>query len=322
MTTSTTTPRRDRFVRLAIFTTALTYFLISVGSMVRVSGAGMGCPDWPTCFGLLVPPMSAAELPDPSTYSYPPGYDIGSFDPVLTWIEFLNRLVGVAVGFAILATLIAAIVRARKTGEWRVLVPTFVAFVSVLYAGWLGGRVVAHELAPWMVTAHLVSAIVVVSALLIAVVNASTSQASSQSSSQTSAPRWLSPLVWAVAVGALLQGALGTQVRGTLDDIARHHPELARAARLDEVGPLDHWHRQAAVLVFIALVVVAALTRKHASPLAARFAVASLALGALQIGAGLVLAYAGLPQVIQVTHLLLGALLLAALTATALHARR
>lgn len=318
MTTSTTTPRRDRFVRLAIFTTALTYFLISVGSMVRVSGAGMGCPDWPTCFGLLVPPTSRAALPDPSTYSYPPGYDITSFDPVLTWIEFLNRLVGAAVGFAILATLIAAIVRARKTGEWRVLVPVFVAFVSVLYAGWLGGRVVAHELAPWMVTAHLVSAIVVVSALLIAVVNAS----SSSSSLSTPPPRWLSPLVWAVAVGSLLQGALGTQVRGTLDDIARHHPELARGARLDEVGPLDHWHRQAAVLVFIALVVVAVLVRKHASPRAARFAAASLSLGALQIGAGLVLAYGGLPQAIQVTHLLLGALLLGALTATALHARR
>src|SRR5919109_1152360 len=89
------------FQRLALWTTATTYFLILVGGLVRASGAGLGCPDWPRCFGSWIPPLSAAELP--------PAFDRAQFNPVLMWTEYLNRLLGVSVGIFIFATLVVAI---------------------------------------------------------------------------------------------------------------------------------------------------------------------------------------------------------------------
>ncbi|HEX4914405.1 MAG TPA: COX15/CtaA family protein, partial [Vicinamibacterales bacterium] len=91
--------RLTSFQRLALWTTAATYFLILVGGLVRASGAGLGCPDWPRCFGSWIPPASAAALP--------PQFDISQFNPTLMWTEYLNRLLGVIVGLLILATTIA-----------------------------------------------------------------------------------------------------------------------------------------------------------------------------------------------------------------------
>jgi heme A synthase len=71
-----------------------------VGGLVRASGAGLGCPDWPRCFGSWIPPLSAADLPA--------RFDPALFKPTLMWTEYLNRLLGMTVGLMILATTISA----------------------------------------------------------------------------------------------------------------------------------------------------------------------------------------------------------------------
>ena len=80
-----------------ILSTILTYILIFVGGMVRVAGAGMGCPDWPKCFGRWIPPTSLDQLPD--------HIDPAKFNIVLAWIEYGNRLFGALVGLSIAITL-------------------------------------------------------------------------------------------------------------------------------------------------------------------------------------------------------------------------
>ena len=150
--------RLTSFQRLALWTTATTYLLILVGGLVRASGAGLGCPDWPRCFGSWIPPASAADLP--------PQFDPSQFNPTLMWTEYLNRLLGVTVGFLILATTISAWRHHRH--EPRILWTTIAAFLLVGFQGWLGGRVVAHELAAWIVTVHLIVALVIVQLLLYA----------------------------------------------------------------------------------------------------------------------------------------------------------
>lgn len=306
------------FRRLAIATTALTYFLISVGAIVRVTGAGMGCPDWPTCFGLLVPPMSVEELPPFGSYSYPPGWKVESFDPLMTWIEYLNRLLGALVGLSILSTLIAALVAFRRRPS--VLVPTILSFIGVLYAAWLGARVVAHELAPWIVTVHLLSAIGVVSALVVAIVNAASDAAVAVDPLHKKA----SLLVWLVGGVALVQGAIGTQVRGLLEDISRARPDLARGDWIDHVGVIDIVHRNLAIVVVVGVVGLSVMLRRWVPQQRQAIRLADIATGlaASQFVVGGILVNLPLPKVMQVFHLLCGALLLGALTASAMLARR
>jgi len=183
------------FQRLALWTTATTYLLILVGGLVRASGAGLGCPDWPRCFGSWIPPASAAALPA--------GFDPSQFNPSLMWTEYLNRLLGVSVGFLILATLVSAIRHHRGAG--RILWPTLAAFLLVGFQGWLGGVVVQQELASWIVTVHLVVALVIVSLLLYATVYAFFLDAPPPAAA-TRARR--TPLTWAViALIVLLSSA-------------------------------------------------------------------------------------------------------------------
>ena len=130
---------------------------------MRPWGAGFGGPAGPRVFGSWFPPMSAAALPAE--------FDASQFNPTLMWTEYLNRLLGVSVGFAIFATTVSAWRRHRR--EPRVLWPTVAALLLTGYEGWLGGRVVAHELAPWIVTAHMVVALVIVQLLLLSLIHIS-----------------------------------------------------------------------------------------------------------------------------------------------------
>jgi heme a synthase len=293
---------RTSFQRLAIAATAVTYLLIGVGGLVRASGAGLGCPDWPRCFGSWIPPASAAELP--------PGFDAAQFNPSLMWTEYLNRLLGVTVGLVILAATISAWRHHRR--QPRILWPVVAAVLLTGFQGWLGGRVVAHELAAWIVTVHMLVALVIVSLLLVAVL-------------ESMAPRHVvqvSParlrLVWAtcaVIVLALVQVAVGTQVRGAIDTALEVVP---RARALATVGGLDTAHRALAAAVGLAAAVLWAaiwLDRPRDAALA-RAASVALACTAAQLVAGVALT-SGLPPTAQVLHLALASLLLGALTAAA-----
>jgi cytochrome c oxidase assembly protein subunit 15 len=305
--------RLKSFQRLALWTTATTYLLILVGGLVRASGAGLGCPDWPRCFGSWIPPASAADLP--------PQFDPSQFNPGLMWTEYLNRLLGVTVGFLIFATAISAWRHHRH--QPRILWSTIAAFLLVGFEGWLGGRVVAHELASWIVTAHLIVAIVIVQLLLYATfVAGETGEAGETGDAGEAGETRATGSSLAIAgliVLTLVQAGFGTQVRGHIETAI--NAGVARDAALATVGRLDDLHRDLAFVVLIgaALLVLWFLSRR--SPFIRwSFAVLALAIGQVVLGA--VMAYGSLVPAAQVGHLTIASLLLGAETVLWLLSRR
>jgi heme a synthase len=295
--------RLTSFQALALSTTAMTYLLILVGGLVRASGAGLGCPDWPKCFGSWTPPASAAELP--------PGFDAAQFNATLMWTEYLNRLLGVTVGLLILATLVSAFRNHRHTPA--IVWSTLAAFLLVGFQGWLGGVVVEHELAAWIVTVHLLVALVIVSLLLYATVYA---LLGGDPSSRRLVPA-RGPLIWsslALMGVTLAQITLGAQVRGAVDDALIHGTPRERA--LASVGTFDLWHRELALVVFALTCVMFLLvwTRHRRERPLLQTATAIVALVLAQVGFGLWMAYVALTPAAQVAHLTVSSLMLGAET--------
>ena len=298
--------RLSSFQRLALWTTATTYFLILVGGLVRASGAGLGCPDWPRCFGGWVPPMSAADLP--------PQFDPSQFNPTLMWTEYLNRLLGMAVGFLILATAVSAWRHHRR--DPRIAWMTIAALLLTGFQGWLGGRVVAHELAAWIVTVHMIVALVIVQMLLYVTVRAfppSHLGTRALEHPSTPAPQHLSTFVIALIVVTLIQIAIGTQVRGGVD--AALDAGVARNAALATVGTLDVLHRDAAFVTLLGAILLCFwLVMGRGNGLLIRWSWAVLGLAVGQVALGVVMAYVSLLPGAQVLHLTVASLLLGAET--------
>jgi cytochrome c oxidase assembly protein subunit 15 len=304
--------RLSSFQTLALWTTGTTYFLILVGGLVRASGAGLGCPDWPRCFGGWIPPASAAELPA--------GFEASQFNATLMWTEYLNRLLGVAVGLLIFATLISAWRHHRQTP--RIFWPTLAAFLLVGFQGWLGGVVVQQELAAWIVTVHMVVALIIVSLLLYSTVYAFLSSGPNARIAASSAARPL--LAWstvALLALTLVQVILGTQVREGIDHAL--DAGVDRANALATVGRFDLWHRDAALLVIAASAWVFWLvwTRHRAELTLVRVTLVLGGLVGLQVLLGASMAYGALTPPAQVAHLSASSLLLGAQTVLLLLAR-
>lgn len=215
------------FRRLALVATVATYLLIFVGGLVRVSGAGMGCPDWPKCYGSWIPPLAVADLP--------PHIDHTLFNVTLTWIEYGNRLVGVVVGFLILAVAVAAVRYYRK--QPRIVWPAVGALLLTGYQAWQGGQLVFSQLNPMLVSVHLVLAFLIAGMLLWVAYYAQTvSEQHSLELHTRALPNRhgrLAVLLWSIGV---VQIILGTQVRSGIERAAGQFPLWSDAAWIRQAG--------------------------------------------------------------------------------------
>jgi cytochrome c oxidase assembly protein subunit 15 len=301
----------NRFRRLGTLTIFAVYFVILVGGIVRASGAGMGCPDWPTCFGQWVPPTAESQLPANYHEIYAArGYENTQFNPVKTWTEYSNRLIGVTIGFLIFLTAWSSRIylKTDKTTFYLALS----AFFLVGFQGWLGSAVVASNLKPLMITLHMLLALFIVALLIYAI---SRSQKSLLSRINT---HWLNPrymLILKIAMAmTLLQVAMGTQVREAVDFIAHEHGYIEREYWRDSFPIIFYIHRSFSSLILFTNLWLAwkIYQQTDADRLLKTIAYSLIGLIVTAILAGVSLDRLGFPALAQPVHLLMANLIFGA----------
>jgi protoheme IX farnesyltransferase len=131
-----------RFQKLAAATVVTAILLVTIGVIVRATGSGLGCPDWPLCHGQLIPALN-----DPKA-----------------WIEWVHRTVAAVIGLEVLGLAILAFVDLR--GRRLLLAASVVAGFVVGFQAWLGMETVRQGNSGESVTAHLASAMALVGLLV------------------------------------------------------------------------------------------------------------------------------------------------------------
>lgn len=263
-----------KFRKTAKIALVLIYLVIIAGAIVRMTGSGMGCPDWPKCFGYYIPPTEASELEFKPNYSYEKGiviivdealkvakkdfvsgttlnddnwtdftaHDYAIYNPLHTWVEYINRLIGALSGIPILIFTIMSI-WLWKDNKW--LLPLSVITVFAMgFQAWLGKTVVDSNLAPFKITIHMVMALVIVFIILY-LIYASKTIFKNQIADKTF--QWV---LIAATVLTLIQIVLGTQVRQYVDEQVKEIGYI-KSEWLAEPRLNFYVHRSLSILVLV-----------------------------------------------------------------------
>ena len=219
------------FFRSALISTILSYLLIFVGGLVRVSGSGLGCPDWPKCFGRWVPPTSIEQIPahiDPT-----------AFNIVLAWIEYGNRMLGVIVGISILLMTIIAVIYFKKNS--KILLSSLLSLFLVVANGGLGAVVVSSVLNPFIVSLHMILALFLVSVLSYATIE-SYKLINTQKFTGIFLSKKISISLIALWIFIVIEILLGTGIRTNIELIAIDNPLLSKGELLDSLNSYKYLH--------------------------------------------------------------------------------
>ncbi len=232
------------FQRLVLATSVATFILIVIGAVVRTTGSGFGCPDWPKCHGQFIPPFDKETL-----------------------IEYSHRLAASVVGFLVVA--VAAVAWLRCRGQTAVLVLSATALVLLVIQVSLGGATVLNDLPPEIVTAHLATALALFAALVATTTISLAAGAEPTPSQGEDALRFQR---WAILGGVIVYLVLlsGSYVVGSgASLVSRDWPLVDNRLLPSDVGGITgrllviQWlHRFAVLVAGAALVAVAVKARR------------------------------------------------------------
>ena len=278
-----------------LISAVLTYLIIFVGGMVRVSGAGMGCPDWPKCFGRWIPPTNVSQIPD--------YIDPAKFNIVLAWIEYLNRLFGVLVGLSIFITLVLGF--KYHSNIPRIKWPLLAAFSLTLFQGWLGSVLVNTVLNPITITLHLLFALVIL-VLLIYIAQQAYYLKNQLAESKSIYPKKMKIVFTLIAVTLFVEIILGTEIRGGLEIMRKENPMIQSDFLLKMLGPFKYAHTILGIFITILTTYMLYLITKKSinpSPLMVQTGMGIVVLIFLQIVLGEMLVFLEFIPLIQLFHL-------------------
>lgn len=314
------------FIRVNWISLVLVFLVVFAGSFVRITGSGMGCPDWPKCFGKLIPPTDISELPGnyKDIYAKKRGEKIEKFSKFLTrlglgdvaekikadktilveqsfnarktWTEYINRLAGFLAGNSMLLITLWILFKYRKR---KLVVLSIANLIFLGFEAWFGSIVVATNLVPWTITVHLFFALLIIAIQLFIIQEISPKQ---------QRPLFLSGkirlVLWLCFGITFIQMFLGTQVRESIDELVKQG--LTRAQWIDQLGMPFYIHRSFSWLVLILLAYLAYDNYKSSNYLLIKSAVIILI---VELATGILLAYANMPGLVQTSHLIFASVL-------------
>lgn len=238
------------FVKWAKITLVSIFLIIVAGGVVRTTESGMGCPDWPKCFGQWIPPTDVSELPEnyADTYAEKYGYSDTTFNVFHTWTEYVNRLVGFLSGnFSLILFVLAIVYYIRKKRDGWLIPLTFLLLALMGFQAWLGAKVVYSELNVNKITIHMVMAMVIV-ALLLFIIARAQRLIKQVNFSKDNVFLWL--LIVAIII-SFVQVILGTQVRQEIDTISEALSDGNRNTWIEQLTGIFKFHRSFAILVLL-----------------------------------------------------------------------
>lgn len=311
----------------------LVYLVILAGAVVRMTGSGMGCPDWPKCFGYLIPPTERSQLDWKPKHHYDKGqiiikdnalyiankdftttssrvdtnwsaytkHDYAEFNVNKTYIEYINRLLGVLAGLATLGLLISSLFRIKVRTRYFVL--SLLVVLGMGFQGWLGKVVVDSNLLPWKVSIHMVMALIIVF-LLVTIISLTKPNALSIIKSGNA---WVNRLLIIGFILLLCQIGLGLQVRQIVDLQINQGNIMGAISLKDDTPSIYYLHAGLGFTLFLIHLVLTYLYRKEGIiPIIIRLI---LILITIEVLLGMVLFHFDFPFSSQPLHLVIASLL-------------
>ena len=320
------------FRRFAKISLILIYLVIIAGAVVRMTGSGMGCPDWPKCFGYYIPPTEAEALEWKPNHDYFKGqviildeslkvaideftskesfkdehwrnyqkHNYAKFNVWHTWIEYINRLLGALSGVFILLMFLSSF-KFRKSHP-KFIAWSFIALLLLLFQAWLGATVVYSVLLPVRITLHMLVALIIV-ALLLYIIHASNSQ---KNNYQVKA-LYKRLLIFGLLL-SLVQIGLGTQVRQFVDESVRNLGYDQKSQWLDGVDIKFYIHRSLSILVLLVNIGLWFFNRKFNYKLD-KYTNALVFIILIEIFTGILMYYFDFPFLSQPLHLIIASLM-------------
>jgi len=321
----------NKIYNLALASILIVYLVILAGAIVRMTGSGMGCPDWPKCFGYLIPPTErsqldwkpnsdfnknqiiiiedelffalddfrSADILNIDNWEKYTKHDYAKFNVYHTWIEYINRLIGAIAGISVLILFISSLKYINK----KILI-TFLAFLSlvaILFQAWLGKIVVDSNLSANTISIHMIMAIILLFILfsILSIV--------SNKSTLIDLPRNVSNLIIVSIIILLVQVIIGTEVRKFVDIKMELYNYTQKEKWFEEIPGIFYIHRSFSWFIIILNTYIFYLLKKIR--LKSIIIYSANALIFIQIISGIVMFYFNFPFSTQPIHLLLSTII-------------
>ena len=317
---------------LTIASIIIVYIVILAGGIVRMTGSGMGCPDWPKCFGYLVPPTDRSDIEWKKNHNYKKNqiiifndsliyankdfisndsikrenwknytkHDYSKFNVYHTWIEYINRLIGALAGLSVLILFINSLKFINK--QRLITILAFLSLTGILFQAWLGKTVVDSNLLAGKITIHMLMAVLIVSILFILLSKLN------EENSNLVFNKYISNLTL-ISLGLLIIQLLsGTEVRQFVDIQMLSNNYSEKYKWLMNPPESFYFHRSFSIIIFIVNILIFIKLKKMI--IDSKIFKIIMILLFIQILTGIMMYYFDFPFATQPIHLLISSLII------------